>query len=99
MSNLILGKFALENLYYSTLPVGTRQSTGLFLKCIRFEFLSFCKERLGEVESWHPREPTMGSAFECCEEATSPSPLLTKEGDSRTINYTFYPCECRKNQN
>ena len=39
-----------------------------------------CKERLGEVESWHPREPTMVSAFECCEEATSPSPLLTKEG-------------------
>jgi len=50
----------------------------------------------------------MGSAIECCEEATSTryclvpyrraGPLLTKEGDSRTIYYTFYPCECRKNQ-
>ena len=29
MSNLILGKFALENLYYSTLPEGMQKKLGL----------------------------------------------------------------------
>jgi len=37
-----------------------------------------------------------GSAIEGCEEATSPPPLLTKEGDTRKLSPMFYPCQSRK---
>jgi len=51
-----------------------------------------CKERLGEVESWYHWATMRVAAMECCEEPTSPPPLLTKEGDARTFSHTFYPC-------
>ncbi len=33
----------------------------------------------------------MGSAIQCCEESTSPPPLLTKEGDSKGDQLYFLP--------
>jgi len=54
------------------------------MKLLRIPLL--CKERLGEVESWGHREAKMVSAIECCGEGTSPPPLFTKDGDSRTIS-------------
>jgi len=72
-----------------------------FFETILLRIPLLCKERLGEVESWGHRKVMMGSAIECCGKATSPMlllgashearPLLTKEGDSRTMSHTFYP--------
>jgi hypothetical protein len=39
-----------------------------------------------------------GSPIEGCEEATSPPPLLTKEGEIRKLSPMFYPCQRRKNK-
>jgi hypothetical protein len=74
------------------------------MKLLRIPLL--CKERPGEVESMCHREAMTGSGIEGCEEATSPPlffgasqrarRLLTKEGDTRTLNPTFYSCQGRK---
>ena len=68
----------------------------LFLVCLgSLSFVRLGSEeepRLGEVESWYHRQAMIVAAIECCEESTSPSPLLTKEGNLRTISHTLYPC-------
>jgi hypothetical protein len=59
-----------------------------FIEMSPLQIPLLCKERLGEVESWHPREPTMGSAFECCEEATAPP---YKGGELKDKQIYFLP--------